>query len=354
MDWPLPRHSPYALWADVGASPRIIAVGVVLGMGGYAALSQVSSFPLFVVLACFAVVGGSLAGYPAYLGLVQRWFDKRLGMALAIASAGVAVGVASSSWAITGLLGSQGWRAAFLTVGCVALAIGIVNVALLLRDNRGPVPEAERSETASAAADTGASLVEALRTSDFWLFTASFALLLIPCVGINFHFPALLADAGGSPAQIAAAVGMVSAGSLFGRLITGVMLDRWPVRAVAALFYVGQAIGLLLMLDGLRWALPAAFLLGAIQGAEIDLMGFVVARRFGRLAYAHIFGTCFALTLVAVIASPVLTAQIYDRTGSYDLGLMAFPILSFLALGLLLRARYSPPSAPAEKPGDHV
>ncbi len=324
--------------------PRIIAIGVVLGMGGYAALSQVSSFPIFVLLTCLAVMGGSLAGYPAYLGLVQRWFDKRLGMALAIASAGVAVGVAGSSWAITAIMESQGWRQAFLIVGAVALAIGVANVVLLIRDNRGPVPEAERTESAAAASiNTGASLGEALRTADFWLFTTSFALLLVPCVGINFHFPALLADAGGSPAWIASAVAMVSAGSLFGRLITGVMLDRWPVRIVASLFYVGQAVGLLLLLDGLRWALPAAFLLGAIQGAEIDLMGYLIARRFGRLAYARIFGTCFAVTLTAVIVSPVLTAQIYDRTGSYDVGLMAFPVLSFLALGLLLRARYSPP-----------
>jgi MFS family permease len=316
--------------ADRFGPPRVIALGVLLGMGGYAAMSQVSSFPSFVLLACFAVIGGSLAGYPAYLGLVQRWFDKRLGMALAIASAGVAVGVAGSSWAVTALLVSQGWRQAFLVVGCVALAIGMLNV-VLLRDNRGAVPEAERT-AARESADQGMSLAAALRSADFWLFTGSFALLLVPCVGINFHFPALLADAGGSPAQIAAAVGMVSARSLFGRLVTGILLDRWSVRAVATVFYAGQVIGLLLMLDGLRWALPAAFLLGAVQGAEIDLMGYVIARRFGRLAYARIFGTCFALTLVAVIISPVLTAQIYDQSGSYDIALIAFPILSLAAL----------------------
>ena len=237
--------------ADRFGPPRIIAIGAVLGMSAYAALSLVSSFAVFVGLACAAVMGGSLAGYPAYLGLVQRWFDKRLGMAMAIASAGVAVGVACASWAITLIMVSQSWRQAFLTLGGVGLAIGIANVALLLRDNRGPVPETERTEKAGAA-DTGLALGEALRTADFWLFTTSFALLLIPCVGINFHFPALLADIGGSPGQIAAAVAAVSAGSLFGRLITGVMLDRWPVRAVGALFYLGQVVGLLLLLGGLH------------------------------------------------------------------------------------------------------
>jgi MFS family permease len=321
--------------------PRIILVGVVLGSGCYAAMSQISSFPMFVVLACLTVMAGSLASYPAYLGLVQRWFDKRLGLAVAIASAGIAVGVAGSSWAISMLMAAHGWRQAFLTLGCAALVIGVANALLLIRDNRGAVPDAERSVVVAESEITGLSLAEALRTKDFWLLSASFTLLLIPSVGYNFHLPALLADGGGSPAQIASVVAMVSAGSLFGRLVTGSLLDRWSVRAVGALFYSAQAIGLLLLLGGLRWALPAAFLLGSIQGAEIDLMGYVIARRFGRTAYARIFGTCFAITLIAVIVSPVLTAQIYDRTGSYDAGLKVFPLLSLLALALLLRARYS-------------
>lgn len=325
--------------------PRIIAIGVLLAGSCYAALSLASSFPLFAGLLCATVMAGTLAGYPAYLSLVERWFDKRLGMALAIASTGVAVGVAGTSWAITAIIESKGWREAFLIIGLSAGAIGLANVALLIRDNHGPVPPAERTEKAINTDRIGATLREALRTSDFWLYTCSFTLVLMATVGYTFHLPALLADGGGSPPYIASVVATVSVGSLTGRLVTGVMLDRWPVPIVATLFYVGQAIGLLLLLGDLRWALPAAFLLGTIQGAEIDLMGYVIARRFGRVAYGRVFGACFAITLMAVIISPVLTAQIFDRTGSYDAGLIGFPAISFVALGLLWRARYSPRDA---------
>lgn len=325
---------------DRFGSPRVIVSGVVLGSTCYAALSQVSSFAMFAALVCLTVVTGTLAGYPAYLGLVQRWFDKRLGLALAIASAGVAVGVACSSWAITSIIASQGWRSAFLIIGCAALAIGLANAILFLRDNRGPVPEAERVEHAPEGQVLGASLSEALRQTDFWLYTASFTLLLVAAVGTNFHLPALLADDGASPSQIASVIALVSAGSLVGRLATGTMLDRWPARIVASMFYIGQVVGLLLLLHGLSWALPAGFLLGAAQGAEIDLMGFLIARRFGRLAYGRIFGSCFAVTLIAVIVSPVLTAMIYDRAGSYDIALMAFPVLTVVALLLLLRSDF--------------
>ena len=72
------------------------------------------------------------------------------------------------------------------------------------------------------------------------------------------------------------------------------------------------------------------------------VMGYVVARRFGRQAYARIFGTCFAVTMLGTMTGPILMAAIFDRTGSYDLGLMLFPLLPVLALGLLCLARFSP------------
>ena len=43
-----------------------------------------------------------MASYPAYMGLVQRWFDRRLGLALAVTSTGIAVGVGGFSYLIAG------------------------------------------------------------------------------------------------------------------------------------------------------------------------------------------------------------------------------------------------------------
>ena len=91
----------------------------------------------------------------------------------------------------------------------------------------------------------------------------------------------------------------------------------------------------LLLRDGLQWVLPASFLLGAVQGAEIDVMGYVLARRFGRESYARIFGTCFGITLIGAIIGPMAMATIFDRTGSYDFGLMLLPVFPLLAIASL-------------------
>ena len=316
---------------------RIITIGTVLGCASYAALSLASSYAQLIALIMIAVAAGNLASYPAFMSLAQRWFDERLGFALAVTSTGLAVGVAIFSFVISRTIELSGWRAAFVTVGSAALLIGLINVLVLVRDDEGRLSRDVSPGETARMVDTSVSLRSALGTGDFWLYTSSFTLIIFAVVGCNFHLPALLSDRGALPGQIATVLAAGAAGSLFGRLVTGILLDRYSVMRVAAVFFIGQAAGFMLLLNGPQWALPASFLLGAVQGAEVDVMGYVIARRFGRTAYARIFGSCFGLTLLGAMAGPMAMATIFDRTGSYDLGLMLLPAFPLIALALLWR-----------------
>ena len=318
---------------------RIIAIGAVLGCATYAALSLANTYAELIVLIMMAVAAGNLASYPAFMSLAQRWFDQRLGFALAITSTGLAVGVAIFSFVISQTIETSGWRAAFVTVGLVAFVFGHLNVIILVRDDGETEPRSAAAGHSDACADSSETLRTAITTSDFWLYTSAFTLIIFGVVGCNFHLPAMLSDRGGLPGLIATVVAVGAAGSLFGRLVTGILLDRYSVMRVASVFFVGQAVGFILLLYGLQWVLPASFLLGAVQGAEIDVMGFVIARRFGRSAYARIFGTCFGISLLGAMFGPMAMAAVFDRTGSYDLGLMFLPILPVIALVLLWRVQ---------------
>lgn len=316
---------------------RIIMIGAVLGCCSYAALSLAGSYAAFIAIMALTVLTGNLAGYPAFMSLAQRWFDKRLGFALAVASTGLAVGFAGFSYVIARTIAAQGWRAAFLTVGLVALVVGLANVIVLVRDQDRVMPGIG-SRASEPMPEPGSTLSQAMRTSDFWLYSGAFTLVVFAVVGCNFHLPALLSDRGATPGMIASVVAIGSAGSLFGRLFTGIMLDRFSVLRVASVFLAGQAAGFLLLLDGLHWVMPASFLLGAVQGAEIDVMGYVMARRFGGAAYARIFGMCFGITLIGVMIGPLAMATIFDSTGSYDRGLALLPIFPVAAFALLWMA----------------
>ena len=318
--------------------PLTIAIGTVFGCAAYAALSLGHSYGGIIAIMVVAMLLGNLASFPVFLDLTQRWFDKRLGLALAITSTGQAAGVGCFSFVIAKSIALHGWRTAFLTVGIAALVIGLSSLVLLIRDNKGPVPEAERRGDLARSEQSGFTLGEALRTREFWLYTASFSLVIFALVGCNFHLPALLSDHGASTALIASVVALGSAGAVLGRLVTGLLLDRFSSRGVAGLFFLGQAIGILLFLDGLRWALPAGLLLGAVQGAEIDVLGYIIARRFGRRSYARVFGACFGITLLGAMIGPIAMASIFGHTGSYDLGLKLFPLCPLLAFVLLYLA----------------
>jgi MFS family permease len=222
--------------------------------------------------------------------------------------------------------------------------IGLLSATFLIRNDAEAMSEEVVPEKTVIAADN-LSLGDAVRSQDFWLYTVSFALIIFAVVGCNFHLPALLADHGAGSAQIASVVALGSAGSLFGRLFTGIMLDRYSVLRVAGAFFLGQVIGFFLLMNGLQWALLASFLLGAVQGAEIDVMGYVLARRFGRQAYARVFGMCFGITLVGAIFGPLAMAAIFDRTHSYDLGLLLLPFFPLSAFILLWLAKPLPKRA---------
>lgn len=321
---------------------RVALVGTVLGCGSYMCLSLTHSFPAFVAITALSVALGNLASYPAFLFLTQRWFDKHLGLAFAITSSGLAVGTGGFSYLISQNIALNGWREAFLVAGAVALLIGLVNLVVFVRDNKGPIPEAERRAEKNQLEVIGMTLREAMATRDFWLYSLAFVLVLFGAVGASFHLPAMLSDWGASPTQIAGIIAAGSAGSLFGRLFGGALLDHLHTRTVAGIFLTCQLVGFLMLLDGLSWALAASFLIGATQGAEIDILGYLIARRFGKLAYARIFGSAFSVTLLGAIIGPVVLGMVFDKSGSYRTGLMLFPILPVVAFGLLCLSAKSP------------
>lgn len=321
---------------------RVALIGTVLGCGSYMCLSLTHSFGAFVAVTALSVALGNLASYPAFLFLTQRWFDKRLGLAFAITSSGLAVGTGGFSYLISQNIVLHGWREAFLVAGAIALVIGLINLAVFVRDNKGPIPEAERRDEKTQLEQSGLTLRVAMATRDFWLYSLAFVLVLFGAVGASFHLPAMLSDWGASSAQIAGVIAAGSAGSLFGRLFGGALLDHLHTRTVAGIFLTCQLVGFLMLLDGLNWALAASFLIGATQGAEIDILGYLIARRFGRLAYARIFGSAFSVTLLGAIIGPIVLGMVFDKSGSYTLGLMLFPVLPVLAFGMLCLSEKSP------------
>ncbi|NED85908.1 MFS transporter, partial [Streptomyces sp. SID11233] len=122
----------------------------------------------------------------SYLRLTAGWFERRLGLALGIANAGIGVGTVLVPLLTAWLIGAFGWRTAFLGLGAVALLAFPVAFFHLTE----PTPRATQVRTGG---DT--LKVSAIRRP-FWLILGAFLLLGLVGSSITVYQIPLLLDAG--------------------------------------------------------------------------------------------------------------------------------------------------------------
>jgi hypothetical protein len=92
-----------------------------------------------------------------------------------------------------------------------------------------------------------------------------------------------------------------------------------PALGFAMLLFGGGQVGL---------AILAAGLIGIVQGADVDIFAYLIARRFGHERYGAIFGSLNALGWAGTVLGILLFSSSYDRLGGYE------PVQA-LSLGLL-------------------
>ncbi|MNH27603.1 hypothetical protein D3C79_877220 [compost metagenome] len=86
-------------------------------------------------------------------------------------------------------------------------------------------------------------------------------------------------------------------------------------------------------------AVIALVLLGLGQGAEIDVVAFMIARYFGMRSYASIYGISVFCIAVMIAVQGSLIGLSYDYFGNYNVALMVaagcfvLAALSYLGMG---------------------
>ena len=132
--------------------------------------------------------------------------------------------------------------------------------------------------------------------------------------------------------------------------MSGLLVDRFWAPAVAFVLNIAPAIGCLLLL---QHDVPPALFYGAVlmiglgQGAEIDIVAFMIARYFGLRSYATIYSLSTLGIALGVALGASLIGRAYDRFGNYDVALVAASGSFFVAaLFYLAMGRY-PAQAPA-------
>lgn len=78
---------------------------------------------------------------------------------------------------------------------------------------------------------------------------------------------------------------------------------------------------------------------GAAQGAELDILAFFTNRYFGNADYGAIYGTLSIAFIWSLPFGAIGFAQVFERSGSFDIAFAIAALGLFVAAGLLLLLR---------------
>ncbi|MBC2653469.1 MFS transporter [Novosphingobium aerophilum] len=324
-----------------------LVVASSFGLYGVATLlapTIITKFGLPGLYASFALItffgaGSTITGF---IGLLSGWFSDDLlrsrGVALGCCSSGVVLGAAISGPLLITVNTHFGWEYGFYALALLPLGIGLPVSAMLIRE----APLA-RTEAESGAALDGMTLREASRTSTFWLLLAIVLLISTTLQGLAIHVAPFLSDIGVGPEMLALVVMVNFLVAIPARLFSGFLFDRYFAPHVAIVVFIIPLIGAGLMATYpiLGVAILGSFLLAIGQGAESDLIGFLVSRYFGVRHAGRIFGAVYGVFSIGIAAGPYLVGRAYDAYSSYRLSfLLALVGLFVLCILLALLPRY--------------
>jgi MFS family permease len=316
-----------------------LAVSIVLFALATAALSLLpgSMLGLYAIFALAGLVAiGQTPG--SYSKVVAAWFDRQRGFALGIVLAGVGMGTVVIPVICNTLIGTFGWRGAYLGLACVIIILALVPVLAFVREptraGAGHLP----GDLSPGSALPGVSMKEAAHDRRFWYMLVSFFLAVVAINGSLVHVVPMLTDRG---LPLSEAVKIISASGIaliVGRLLAGWIIDRIFAPYVAVFFLVCPLVGLLILALQPPAVPPVVgvLLLGLGIGGETDLLSFMVSRYFGLAKFGTIYGWIFTAALVGNAVGSSILGWAFQLTHSYSATLVAYSLLLAVATGLTL------------------
>ena len=304
-----------ALSDRFGTRVVVVSGGALLGLGLVAA-SQAATVGQFQIL--FGVIIGVAAGsfYAPLTATATRWFTRHRSLAVALISAGFAIGSMTISPFARWLIDHYGWRTAMLTLGAFSWLF-IIPAALLVR--KPPVLPRGAGALSASPADREFTVARALCTPQFAAISFTYFACCAAHSGPIFHMVSYAIDCG-VPAMAAATVfGAAGIASLSGRVIGGLAADRVGAKRMIIFGLALQAISVSLYVftRDLASFYALALIFGFSYGAVMPLYAILVREYFGARIMGTMFGAVNVASTLGMAIGPWTGGWLYDAYGSY-------------------------------------
>lgn len=336
--------------------------GVVFGLALLLTSRMTEVWQLYLWYGVLAGIGRSPLNV-TLVAMVSRWFSKARGLAMGIVNSGTGAGSSLFTPLTNYLIVAFSWQDAYIMMA-VMVWVFLTAAVLLMRDDprdMGYLPYGEEEErpqpahTATAQRPKPAEkapdweLGDALRTLQFWeLAILHFSCCMCHAIPLVHVVPYAIRS-GLSPATAASVLATIGVFSFLGRIMWGILADRWGPKPAFVLAVFQQG---LMMLWLIGTSHPVMFFLFAFfwgigYGGAMPPYALFVKDYYGLKSFGAIYGGIMVLASMGMALGGYLGGLLYDLSGSYQsawiLSLVAGIVTAFMALDL------APPLHPRQR-----
>jgi sugar phosphate permease len=286
------------------------------------------------------VVGLGTGGIATVMGatVANTWFEEKRGLVTGVlggaASAGNLIFLPLLVW----VTATWGWRSAVGLMAVLLLGVVLPLVFLLMRSRPRDVgldPYGQATTRGGASGDARTtSMGQAIRTSDFWLLSATFFVCGFTTVGlIGAHFIPHATEHGFSEGEAAGILSILGAMNVVGTITSGWLCDRYPPRVLLAAYYFFRACSLMILpfITTLPLMSVFAVMFGLDYIATVPPTVMLTADRFGRRSVGTIYGWISFSHMVGGAIASYFAGYIHDTAGEYAIAFYVSGILGLLA-----------------------
>lgn len=317
---------------DRMAPKWIMTIGSLITAVGFVLTTYATTpMQLYLTYGVLCGLGASGIGVVVANSSVGKWFVRKRGVAVGIASMGIGFGTMILTPLAGYIVKYYDWRNGFITFGVLVFVIG-VGLSQILMGRRNPEAyglrpdgDAERETSIGTISDYQVpvvSLKPVLTDRRFWILVVCFSMAIMAEMMAFVHQVTYAVGLGIDKIAAASSVGAIGIASIFGRFFFGWFSDRLndPKYSACLGFFV-MAVGMFILMKTttVTQLFVYAVFFGFGYGSLAPMMPILLADRFGRYVLGAAYGwlTFFSVGFGGGVG-PILGGVIYDIFGSYS------------------------------------
>lgn len=306
--------------ADVLGVRRTALIGIIGLPISFVAYAMMTG-PLwqYVAIYVFQTVVCLTTTATVYSRIPVQFIERSRGLALAIVASGPALTGAIGGPILNTFVENRGWQAGFYAMAAFCVICGVITMLLLPSEKLapdGPPPPRRRAREDYPAI---------FRAHAFWVLIGAMLLCNLPQVIALSQLKLIVLDNGVTAKGAATMLSAFAIGTLAGRFLAGVALDRFPAHMVSVVCMGLPSIGLVILaspLDTQALLTMAVLCIGFSFGAEGDIAAYLVSRKFPAAVYSSVMGLVTMAMAASSAAGATLLSITLNLTGGFNLYLM--------------------------------